>query len=381
MREFAERPRHHSRGRREAQLPRNADARDLCTTRASRPADSREIAFPAHGRTRSRHDRDSAGATFSQVDVSRCSASAAANRSQSRIAPARGRPRSAPAARTIAPPCCSKGRSPAAASAATPWPCASTTPRAPFRSSRTWAARARPGSAWRRSSISKHIFQNIGDGTLFHSGYLAIEACVAAEVNITYKILYNGHVAMTGGQDAVGALPIPRSHAQAASRGRAQNRRAGRRHWRNTPSAGELASNAELRDRATNCRARCAELEEDPRRDGHDLRPGVRRRKAPQALARDLRRAHQAPGDQRRSLRRLRRLREAVQLHEPDAGDDRARPEDAHSPVVLQQGLFLRARRLPVVCHRRAQAGHRLCKKQALPQLPADCSSAAARVW
>jgi len=54
-----------------------------------------------------------------------------------------------------------------------------------------------------------HIFQNIGDGTMFHSGYLAIEACVAAKVNITYKILYNGHVAMTGGQAAVGALPIP----------------------------------------------------------------------------------------------------------------------------------------------------------------------------
>ena len=54
-----------------------------------------------------------------------------------------------------------------------------------------------------------HIFQNIGDGTLFHSGYLAIEACVASNVNITYKILYNGHVAMTGGQAAMGALPIP----------------------------------------------------------------------------------------------------------------------------------------------------------------------------
>src|SRR5205807_1748688 len=55
----------------------------------------------------------------------------------------------------------------------------------------------------------EHIFQNIGDGTLFHSGFLAIEACVAAGVNMTFKILYNGHVAMTGGQTPAGALPVP----------------------------------------------------------------------------------------------------------------------------------------------------------------------------
>ena len=55
----------------------------------------------------------------------------------------------------------------------------------------------------------QHMFQNIGDGTFFHSGQLAVNALVASGLNITYKILYNGHVSMTGGQDAMGALPVP----------------------------------------------------------------------------------------------------------------------------------------------------------------------------
>jgi indolepyruvate ferredoxin oxidoreductase len=65
----------------------------------------------------------------------------------------------------------------------------------------------------------KHVFVNMGDGTYFHSGYLAIRAAVGAKVNVTYKILYNDAVAMTGGQPVDGPLSVPRVAREVAAEG------------------------------------------------------------------------------------------------------------------------------------------------------------------
>ncbi|WP_175938285.1 indolepyruvate ferredoxin oxidoreductase family protein [Caballeronia sp. BCC1704] len=68
----------------------------------------------------------------------------------------------------------------------------------------------------------KHVFANLGDGTYFHSGLLAIRAAIASKVNITYKILYNDAVAMTGGQPVDGVLTVPQITHQLAAEGAAK---------------------------------------------------------------------------------------------------------------------------------------------------------------
>ncbi|NML42898.1 indolepyruvate ferredoxin oxidoreductase family protein [Ramlibacter sp. G-1-2-2] len=64
-----------------------------------------------------------------------------------------------------------------------------------------------------------HVFQNLGDGTYYHSGYLAIRQAVAARATLTYKILFNDAVAMTGGQPVDGVTSVDRIARQVEAEG------------------------------------------------------------------------------------------------------------------------------------------------------------------
>ena len=68
-------------------------------------------------------------------------------------------------------------------------------------------------------TMQEHVFANLGDGTYAHSGMLAIRQAVAANVPITYKILYNGFVSMTGGQPVEGGMTPPQILAELAAEG------------------------------------------------------------------------------------------------------------------------------------------------------------------
>jgi indolepyruvate ferredoxin oxidoreductase len=78
------------------------------------------------------------------------------------------------------------------------------------------------GVDWASHSMftkTRHVFQNLGDGTYFHSGILAIRQAVAAKATITYKILYNDAVAMTGGQPVDGSISVPQIARQVEAEG------------------------------------------------------------------------------------------------------------------------------------------------------------------
>ena len=198
----------------------------------------------------------------------------------------------------------------------------------------------------------KHMFQNVGDGTFFHSGQLAVQAV------------------HRGGRE---------HHLQAAvQRGRRDDRRAGRRgradraeadaqaHRRGRRRSSSVAEDPTKyrrrdlaegtllwhRDRLDEAQQRAAR---GPGRHGPDLRPAVRRRGAPQAQARSA--ADAAPtasSSTRRVCEGCGDCGVKSQLPVGAAGRHRVRPQDPHRPDLLQHRLLVPRRRLPVVRHGRA---------------------------
>lgn len=92
----------------------------------------------------------------------------------------------------------------------------------PERQTHLWCHMGGEGAAWIGQApftAEPHVFQNLGDGTYSHSGLLAIRAAAASGVTITYKILFNDAVAMTGGQRVEGGLTVPQISRQVAAEG------------------------------------------------------------------------------------------------------------------------------------------------------------------
>ena len=111
----------------------------------------------------------------------------------------------------------------------------------------------------------KHIFANLGDGTYYHCGILAIRAAVAANVNITYKILYNDAVAMTGGQPVDGPLSPADIAQQVAAEGREAHRRRQRRARQVSVRLLLAATSASTTaTSSTPCSASCARFRASP---------------------------------------------------------------------------------------------------------------------
>ena len=220
-----------------------------------------------------------------------------------------------------------------------------------------WTHMGGEGANWiGEAPFSKrnHVFQNLGDGTYNHSGYLAIRAAAASGVNITYKILFNDAVAMTGGQRNDGGLTRADHRAPGRGRRRQEDRRRHRRAVEISRATRISRAGVTIhhRDELMAVQTALADV------------PGLSVLIYDQTCAAEKRRRRkrgqfpdpgQARGHQRAGLRRLRRLRRAVELRLGAAARDRMGPQAHHRPVELQQGLLLPEGLLPVLRHRRGR--------------------------
>ena len=152
---------------------------------------------------------------------------------------------------------------------------------------------------------------------------------------MTYKLLFNDAVAMTGGQPAEGGPTVPMIAAQLAAEGIKRIAIVADEAER-LPPASALPPGVTLhtRDDLDSVQRSLARLR---RPVGADLRPGLRHRKAPPPQARLDGAADPARRDQRSGVRELRRLLHAVRLHRDRAGGDRTWPQAPHQPDQLQR--------------------------------------------
>ena len=201
------------------------------------------------------------------------------------------------------------------------------------RNTKTFTHMGAEGATWVGASHftdMPHVFQNLGDGTYFHSGLLAIRHAVATNTTITYKILYNDAVAMTGGQPHDGNVHpwtiSQQVHAEGVRRIALVSDEPDK-----YPVGTEWAPGVTFhhRDAARRGAARAARVQG---RVGADLRPDLRRREAPPPQARHLPRSRpSACSSTRRSAKAAATARSQSNCLSVDAGRDRVRHASAPS--------------------------------------------------